>query len=207
MTPIMKDAVVVRELRFEEVAVRINYFHGSDDDHLRRLGVDRNRLLTPAAWHSWYEGDYARPLDQREQYALAWELAGEIVGFSSVDRLAFGEEAFMHLHITKPDRRRLGLGTEFVRQSVRMYFDVLELRRLYCQPNAFNVAPNRTLQSAGFRYLQTYKTRPSAMNFYQTVTLWMLEGNGGGGMNEPPHAESDLRGRGGPLGGTVRGMV
>lgn len=168
------DGIAVRELRLDEVAVRISYFHDAADDHLGELGVDRNRLLAPEEWHSWYEQDYARPLDQREQYALAWELAGEVVGFSSVDRLVFGQEAFMHLHITKPERRRTGLGTEFVRRSARMYFDVLGLERLYCQPNAFNVAPNRTLQRAGFRYVRTYETTPSAMNFFQAVTLWVL---------------------------------
>lgn len=170
----MSAGVVVRELRLDEAAVRINYFHDSTDEHLRKLGVDRNRLLSPDAWYSWYEQDYARPVEQREQYALAWDLDGEVVGFSSVDRLEFGREAYMHLHIVDPERRATGLGTEYVRRSARMYFEVLELDRLFCQPNAFNLAPNRTLQRAGFRYLHTYETTPSAMNFYQPVTLWVL---------------------------------
>jgi hypothetical protein len=68
------------------------------------------------------------------------------------------------------------MGTQFVRQSAAIYFQVLELRRLYCQPNAFNIAPNRTLQRAGFRYVFTQQMVPSPINFPQPVTRWMLDG-------------------------------
>lgn len=118
----------VRELRLEEVDVRINYFHEASDDHLRALGVDRGRLPSPPAWRAWYEEDYSRPIEHRENYALRWELDGVLVGFSSVDRIAFGREAFMHLHILEPDRRHVGLGAEFVRLSARTYFDVLRIQ-------------------------------------------------------------------------------
>ena len=55
------------------------------------------------------------------------------------------------------------------------YFSTLALDRLYCQPNAFNVAPNRTLQKAGFRYVQTFIDQPHPMNFRQALTQWVLE--------------------------------
>ena len=81
----------------------------------------------------------------------------------------------MHLHIIEEPRRRSGLGTEFVRLSVEEYFGALELRRLFCQPNAFNVAPNRTLQRVGFRYVFTEEMQPSVINFPQPITRWVLE--------------------------------
>ena len=64
----------------------------------------------------------------------------------------------MHLHILSPMLRRKGVGAEFVKSSTQVYFRVLELERLFCEPNAFNVAPNRTLQRAGFHYLFTLGT-------------------------------------------------
>lgn len=57
-------------------------------------------------------------------------------------------------------------------ESLRPSFRVLELRRLFSQPNAFNVAPNRTLQRAGFRYLLSENIIPSPINDLQTVTRW-----------------------------------
>jgi RimJ/RimL family protein N-acetyltransferase len=163
-------------MQLAEVSIRIDYFHNASDEHLRTLGVDRTLLPSRQAWHEFYQVDYARPIEERENYSLVWERAGQIVGFSSTDQIIFGEQAFMHLHILDPGHRRSGLGVQFVRQSAAIYFRVLQLRRLYCQPNAFNVAPNRTLQLAGFRYVFTKPEMvPSAINFPQPTTRWVLE--------------------------------
>ena len=78
-------------------------------------------------------------------------------------------------HVTEPELRGRGLGTECVRRSVELYFERLKLKQLFCEPNAYNIAPNRALQKAGFRYLKTYKTVPGPMNYHQAVTRWMIE--------------------------------
>jgi len=80
----------------------------------------------------------------------------------------------MHLHVLAPNHRKRGHGEACVRQSVEIYFDVLKLEQLYCEPNAFNVAPNRALQKAGFRYVKTHETVPGPLNFPQAVTQWVL---------------------------------
>jgi RimJ/RimL family protein N-acetyltransferase len=162
-------------MRLDEVDVRIDYFHDASDSYLRELGVDRALLPSKDTWRAFYAEDFARPLAERETYNLAWELDDRIVGFSSVDHIELGEQAFMHLHIVEEPRRRTGLGTEFVRLSVEEYFRALDLRRLFCQPNAYNVAPNRTLQRVGFTYLFTEEMQPSFINFRQPITRWVLE--------------------------------
>jgi RimJ/RimL family protein N-acetyltransferase len=170
-----RPRLVVREMRPSEVGLRIDYFHDSSDEYLTMLGVDRQALPSRAAWRSDYAADCALPVDKRTGVALMWELDGGIVGFSSADRIVFGEEAYMHLHIISPQLRHMGFGVKFVKESARFYFRMLHLDRLYCEPNAFNTAPNRTLQSAGFRYQFTHEARPGPINFRQTTTRWMME--------------------------------
>jgi RimJ/RimL family protein N-acetyltransferase len=167
--------VVVRPMLLDEVDFRIDYFHDASDEYLTKLGVDRGLLPSKDAWRAFYEEDFSRPVAERETYNLAWDLDDRIVGFSSVDHIEFGEQAFMHLHIVEEPRRRSGLGTEFVRLSVDEYFRALDLRRLFCQPNAYNVAPNRTLQRVGFRYVFTEEMQPSFINCSQPITRWVLE--------------------------------
>ena len=53
--------------------------------------------------------------------------------------------------------------------------DTLQISRLFCEPHALNVAPNRTLQAAGFKYVKTHETVPGPFNFHQPVTRWVLE--------------------------------
>jgi len=126
-------------------------------------------------WRQRYELDHPKPLPERASFEIVWLLNDEVVGFSTVDKLVFGEQANMHLHLVEPDRRRSGMGVQFVRMSARLYFDTLELRRIFCQPNALNTAPNRTLQAAGFRYVKTLMTAPSPLNYRQPITRWVLE--------------------------------
>jgi RimJ/RimL family protein N-acetyltransferase len=166
---------VVRPMRLAEVGARIDYFHDASDEYLQMLGVQRSRLPSREDWLAGYEREFALPIAERSSYILAWELDGALVGFSTADPFTFGDEGFMHLHIRVPDLRRAGLGVQFVRRSADEYFQTLQLQRLLCQPNAFNVAPNRTLQAAGFRYVRTEVCRPHPINFEQPITRWVLE--------------------------------
>jgi len=167
--------ITVREMPLQDIEFRIRYFHEASDEYLMTLGVDRKLLPKPDAWRTIHERDYERPLPERESYALLWELDHRPVGFSSLDRIVFGAHAFMHLHIVDEPHRRRGLGTEFVKKSADVYFQVFDLERIYCEPNALNVAPNRMLQRAGFTYLFSHETVPGPINFRQVTTRWVLE--------------------------------
>jgi RimJ/RimL family protein N-acetyltransferase len=184
----------VREMRSDEVHIRIDYFHRASDDQLRALGVDRALLPSPREWQETYDKDRSRPLEERASYALVWELDDAVVGFSTADRIVFGQEAYMHLHILDAERRRAGLGTQFVRLSAEEYFGVFELQRLFCEPNALNVAPNRTLQRAGFRYVLSHECTPNPINFPQVTTRWMLERDRAG--IDGSRGDKDRAGRG-----------
>ena len=62
-----------------------------------------------------------------------------------------------------------------MKKSAQVYFEVLELERLFCEPNALNIGPKRTLQRAGFSYLFTHETTPGPINFPQVATRWVLD--------------------------------
>jgi len=137
--------------------------------------VDPTRLPTRQDWRERYAREYGKPVQDRSTQLVIWELDGIGIGFSTSDKITYGEQAHMHLHVVDPRRRRSGIGSACVRETVELYFSTLRLKRLFCEPNAFNVAPNRTLQSAGFRYVKTHKTIPGPLNYHQAVTRWVLE--------------------------------
>ncbi len=167
-------SLVIREMTLDEVGLVIDYFHGSTPEHLEMLGVDPTRLPPRQDWRARYAAEYGKPMQDRSTLLVIWELDGVAVGFSTSDKIVYGEQAHMHLHIVEEQRRRSGLGSACVRQTVELYFNALALKRLFCEPNAFNLAPNRTLQSVGFRYVKTYKTVPGPLNYHQTVTRWVF---------------------------------
>ena len=165
----------VRLMTCSEAELIIEYFHRASPEHLETLGVDPTRLPSADVWRQRLDREFAVPLEQRTNLLVIWLLDQEPVGFSTADTIVFGERAKMHLHVTRPELRNAGIGVKCVRDSVDLYFTTLRLKQLFCEPNAFNVAPNRTLQKAGFRYVKTHMTVPGPLNFHQAVTRWVIE--------------------------------
>jgi RimJ/RimL family protein N-acetyltransferase len=168
-------ALTVREMRVDEVGVVVDYFHRSSDEHLALLGVDPAKLPPPPDFRVVLQRGFDRPVVERDRLLVLWECDGTPVGFSSCDTITPGDQAKMHLHVIEPESRRRGIGSECVSQTVRIYFDRFDLKRLFAEPNAYNTAPNRTLQRVGFRFVQTHVTVPGWLNFEQPVTRWVFE--------------------------------
>jgi RimJ/RimL family protein N-acetyltransferase len=162
--------LTVREMTLGDTGIIIDYFQGATSEYLEMLGVDPTRLPTPEAWRERFQRHFALPVEKRISLSVIWLSDDRPIGYS-----IYGERAHMHLHVTDPQRRNGGAGVECVQRSVDIYFERLRLKQLFCEPNAFNVAPNRTLQKAGFKYLKTHMTVPGPLNFHQAVTRWVME--------------------------------
>ena len=143
-----------RLMELPEVDLIVEYFHQSTLEYLETLGVDPTRVLDAPTWRSRFAGDYREPIAKRKALAVVWEMDGEKVGFSTADKITFGCEARIHLHILCSDQRVQGLGTACVKLTIQIYFETLILKRLFCEPNAFNVTLNSTLQKVFFKYLK-----------------------------------------------------
>jgi hypothetical protein len=163
--------LAVREMEADEAELVIDYFHTATPEHLELLGVDPTRLPSIEAWRDRFRREFALPIAQRTTLLVIWLRDEQPVGFSSSDKIVFGNQANMHLHVIDPGDRQSGIGADCVWRSADIYFERLKLKRLFCEPNAFNVAPNRTLQ----QYLKTHMTVPGPLNCRQPVTRWGRE--------------------------------
>jgi RimJ/RimL family protein N-acetyltransferase len=168
-------AITVRPMTLQETANIIAYFHSATPEHLETMGVDPSRLPAVPQWQRFYDLLFGQPLEQRTSFLVSWLDDDKFIGFSTADKIIFGQQANMHLHVTAPSLRQQGTGTDCVKQSVELYFQTLQLKQLFCEPHAFNVAPNRTLQKAGFKYVKTHMTVPGPLNFHQAVNRWVID--------------------------------
>jgi RimJ/RimL family protein N-acetyltransferase len=167
--------VTVRPMTLQETAEIIEYFHVATPEHLEMLGVDPSRLPPASQWQRLYEQMFDQPVEQRSSLLVSWLYEDRFLGFSTADKIRIGQQANMHLHITDASQRKLAIGAECVRQTVELYFQALKLKQLFCEPNAFNMAPNRTLQKVGFKYVKTHMTVPGPLNFHQPVNRWVID--------------------------------
>jgi RimJ/RimL family protein N-acetyltransferase len=169
-----KQDIKVREIQPEDFTRIADYFLNAGDDFLTGMGVDLSRVPSKDEWIKLLAGEFDKKTEDKKAYFMIWLLSGEPVGHSNINKIIYGEEAFMHLHMWKNDNRHRGLGLEFVRKCIPYYFGNFKLKNLFCEPYALNPAPNKTMEKLGFEFIKEYETIPGWLNFRQPVKRWCL---------------------------------
>jgi [ribosomal protein S5]-alanine N-acetyltransferase len=164
----------VREAGLPDITLIADYWSNATPDYLIGMGVDLDKLPKREDLERMLRDQFLRPYDQKQAYATIWEMDGRPIGHCNVNGITFGQEANMHLHIWDAAHRQRGIGPRLVLESVRLFFDKLQLHTIWCEPYALNPAPNRTLDKAGFEFVKHYETIPGSINFRQEVNRWVI---------------------------------
>jgi RimJ/RimL family protein N-acetyltransferase len=166
--------LVVREIVENDIEQIANYWLTSKPEFLTSMGVDLKKLPSREMLFTSLTGQINSDYRFKDSYALIWEIDGKSVGHSNVNKIIFGNEAYMHLHLWHNEFRRKGIGSELLKKSLQFYFENLQLQTLYSEPYAINQAPNKTLEKIGFKFEKRYTTIPGSINFEQEVNRWAL---------------------------------
>lgn len=168
------NILTVREIQNSDIDLITQYWLTADPDFLISMGVDLAKMLDKEEWIKMLSEQLVQPYPGKKSYCTIWQIDNQAVGHSNVNKIKFGEEAFMHLHSWSSENRKKGIGSIFVKMSLPYFFENLKLKKIYCEPYALNPAPNKTLEKAGFTFIKEYITIPGILNFEQPVNLWEL---------------------------------
>ena len=138
------------------------------------MGVDLAKMPAREQWAAMLGEQLKQNYDEKKSYCIIWSFDGRPIGHSNVNKIIFGEEAYMHLHIWESEIRKKGLGNAYIKMTIPYFFKNLQLKKLYCEPYALNEAPNRSLARAGFSFVKEYVTTQGWLNFEQPVKLWEM---------------------------------
>ncbi len=169
MTPLS-----VRELQERDIPSIAAYWLQATPEFLKGMGADPAKLPDEESWHQMLRQQVNTPYQDKQSYCTIWEIDGKAAGHCNVNKIVFGKEAYLHLHLWQKDSRQKGIGTQLVQLSLPYFFRNLELQTVYSEPYALNPAPNRTLEKAGFHFVKEYTTVPGSLNFEQPVCLWEM---------------------------------
>ncbi len=164
----------VREIQQSDIDPLSNYWFRSDPQFLINMGVDLSKMPTREQWENMLKEQISQPYLEKQSYCIIWLFNEEPIGHSNINRIIFGEEAYMHLHIWKYDKRAKGLGLQFVKMTLPYFFKNMQLKKICCEPYALNPAPNKTVEKLGFDFIKEYITVPGWINFEQPVKHWEL---------------------------------
>lgn len=165
----------IRIMQPHECGIVTEYFQNLSEQDLERLSIQPARLMEKIELEKIFESEHNRAIEDMSFLHILWLLDKKIIGFSAAEKISYGKEANIHLHIVTRQLRNKGLGLKFVKMTVEFLFEHLELEFLYCEPSANNPPPNKTLKRAGFRHLNTYSTVPSPINYQHSVNRWQIQ--------------------------------
>jgi RimJ/RimL family protein N-acetyltransferase len=165
----------VREIERSDIEKIVDYFVNADAKFLKEMGADKSKLPKRGEWIEKLESELRKTHQEKEFYYIVWLIDGEPIGHSNINKIEFGNMATMHLHLWRNDKRKNGLGFDFLKQTIPYYFKNFELEKLICEPYSENIAPNRVLQKLGFQLIRTYETTPGWINFHQSVNRYELK--------------------------------
>lgn len=166
--------LAVREIQHNDIESLTDYWFKSDPEFLINMGVDLSKMPTREQWKQMLEQQISQSYKDKQSYCIIWLLDNKPIGHCNINRIIFGEEAYMHLHIWNNDNRTKGLGLQFVKMTLPYFFKNMLLKKICCEPYALNPAPNKTMERLGFDYIKEYVTVPGWINFEQPVKQWEL---------------------------------
>lgn len=170
----IENEVKVRDLTIYDIKYIADYWIKSDKDFLIGMGVDLDKLPSRNSLTKMLTDQINLPHSSKASMAMILELNGKPAGHCNVNEITYGKEATMHLHLWTTEFRQKGLGTRMVLKSLPVFFDKLKLKTLWCEPYAYNPAPNKTLKKIGFEFVKRHKTIPGSLNFEQEVNRYKL---------------------------------
>jgi RimJ/RimL family protein N-acetyltransferase len=169
-----KTTLSVREIQQTDIGSITKYWLNADPAFLTGMGVDLNKMPTKEEWRIMLSEQLAQPYPEKKSYCMIWLADNKTIGHCNINKIKFGEEAYMHLHMWHTGSRKKGMGTKLVKMSLPYFFENMKLKKIYSEPYALNPAPNKTLEKAGFIFVKEYITTPGFLNFEQPVKRWEL---------------------------------
>tara|TARA_B110000093_G_C12781413_1_gene330681 strand:+ start:81 stop:638 length:558 start_codon:yes stop_codon:yes gene_type:complete len=167
--------LTVREIQAKEIEKIVDYFVNADTEFLKGMGADKSKLPKKKEWIEKLESEFKKSYAEKEFYYIIWLFDNQAIGHSNINNIEFGKSATMHLHLWNNDKRKSGLGLDFLRLTIPYYFRNFGLEKLICEPSSENIAPNKVLKNLGFELVRTYDTTPGWINFHQTVNRYELK--------------------------------
>src|SRR5688572_27188281 len=131
-----EDLLTVREIQESDIGLLTHYWLSANADFLKGMGADITKLPTAAEWRAMLLKQIQTPIEEKQSYCMIWLVNNEPVGHSNVNRILFGKEAYMHLHLWNANERQKGYGAALVKKALPYFFKNLQLQTLYCEPYA-----------------------------------------------------------------------
>ena len=169
-----ENQITVREMIKSDIPLILDYWYSASPVYLEGMGADSKKFPLRKDFESRLNSQLDLNYNEKKAYVMICLFGNEQIGHTNINKINFGMDAFMHLHLWDVGKRKKGIGTKFLKLAIPFFFENIELQTLFCEPYALNPAPNKILPKLGFDYVKRYTTIPGSINFEQEVCQYKM---------------------------------
>ncbi len=157
-----KSTLSVRPTLRADISHIVEYWTTASQADCDRMGVDFSQIPPTHEMEKSLLNEVA--MNDPESYHFIWEHNGVPIGHVELRDVVIDQTANIHLHIWDALNRGKGHGKALFCKSVVFVSKQFRLKKIFCEPRATNVAPNKLLQEIGFPLVKTYTGESSVMS-------------------------------------------
>lgn len=154
--------VVLRDLDEGDIETFVSYWHDSPPEHLDFLGVDREKLGTPADTRERFRRSIRNGDPGQERVVLVVELDGCPVAYTNLHFVG-PEENYIHGHVVDEELRDRGLASLMSLRVIEVAFREFPIDRLVLQIRATNGRINHVLGKLGLEFAPRHLADPDGL--------------------------------------------
>src|SRR5258705_3691585 len=117
-----ENILSVRELQKEDIDPITDYWLDSDPPFLEAMGVDMNKMPGRDEWREMLSEQLSQSYNEKKSYCIIWQVNSKPIGHSNINKIIFGEQAYMHLHIWYHGARKKGHGSTLIKMTLPWFF-------------------------------------------------------------------------------------
>ncbi len=92
-------SLTVREMQLGDIELITNYWQEAEPKFLVSLGVDLDKRVINNDLQKALTEQIDTPIHKKKSYTLIWEIDEKQVGHSNINKIKFGNKAFIHFHL------------------------------------------------------------------------------------------------------------
>jgi len=89
----------VREIESSDIEHICDYWLNASPAALKDMGVDFALMPDRDSWRKMLQEQIETPIQEKRSYCMIWLIDGQPVGHCNVNKIIFGLQAYMHLHL------------------------------------------------------------------------------------------------------------
>jgi len=121
----------VREIQKQDIDSIVQYWMSAEPEFLLGMGVDLRKVPSKEEWEKSFLEHVSLPIEKKRSYYLIWEVDGQAVGHSNINKIIIGEGASMHLHLWHADKRIKGMGSTLVKMGLSYYVNKYKIKTVH----------------------------------------------------------------------------